>query len=245
MNKNLLIKKYYKEKLSFSKIAILLGVTPEAIYYWFKKYNLKPRNNSESKKGELHSNYGKRGKETSGYKTGVCCQKHYCIDCGKELRGQYAVRCLDCSIKYNNNFFKKGHLVSDKIRKKISLSLGGTGILYKNRKDYMRDRRKIDSIFKLLGNLRHRLNMALKGNPKIETTMKLVGCSIEQLRKHLGLKFVEGMSWKNYGKWHVDHIIPCASFDLSKASEQKKCFNYTNLQPLWAKDNLKKSDKII
>ena len=53
------------------------------------------------------------------------------------------------------------------------------------------------------------------------------------------------MNWLNYGRhgWHVDHIRPCASFDLSKPSEQKKCFNYKNLQPLWEEDNLAKSDK--
>lgn len=80
--------------------------------------------------------------------------------------------------------------------------------------------------------------------------MKLVGCSLEQLKKHLQSKFTKGMTWENYGtgwhgkgmkEWHIDHIRPCASFDLSKASEQKKCFNYSNLQPLWAKDNLSKN----
>ena len=89
-------------------------------------------------------------------------------------------------------------------------------------------------------NLRIRINLALKGNPKLSTTMKLVGCSIERLKQHLEKQFKMGMSWNNYGKWHIDHIRPCASFDLSKPSEQKKCFNYTNLQPLWAEENLKK-----
>ena len=51
------------------------------------------------------------------------------------------------------------------------------------------------------------------------------------------------MSWGNYGKWHVDHIRPCASFNLVNEEEQKKCFHYTNLQPLWAKDNLSKGSK--
>ena len=78
----------------------------------------------------------------------------------------------------------------------------------------------------------------LKGNPKLKTTMKLIGCSIEELKQYLGKQFTEGMSWQNYGKWHIDHIRPCASFDLKKLNEQKKCFHYSNLQPLWAKDNL-------
>lgn len=51
------------------------------------------------------------------------------------------------------------------------------------------------------------------------------------------------MSWENYGEWHIDHIKPCSSFDLSDPKQQKECFNYTNLQPLWAIDNLKKSYK--
>lgn len=62
--------------------------------------------------------------------------------------------------------------------------------------------------------------------------------------KHLTKKFKKGMTLKNYGKWHVDHIIPCASFDLTKESEQKKCFHYTNLQPLWAIENIRKGDRV-
>jgi hypothetical protein len=57
--------------------------------------------------------------------------------------------------------------------------------------------------------------------------------------------FLEGMSWDNYGKWHIDHIRPCSSFDLSDTEQQKICFNYKNLQPLWAEDNLRKGAKVI
>ena len=53
------------------------------------------------------------------------------------------------------------------------------------------------------------------------------------------------MTWDNHGEWHIDHIKPCASFDLTDADQQRECFNYTNLQPLWAKDNLSKGAKIL
>jgi hypothetical protein len=92
--------------------------------------------------------------------------------------------------------------------------------------------------------LRSRIWHALKHNFKSKSTLKLIGCSIEFLKFYLERKFEYNMNWNNYGKWHVDHIIPCASFDLSNPEEQALCFHYTNLQPLWAKDNLKKHAKI-
>jgi hypothetical protein len=75
--------------------------------------------------------------------------------------------------------------------------------------------------------------------------MEYIGCSIEHLKDYLQSKFENGMTWENYGKWHIDHIRPCASFDLTDIEQQKICFNYKNLQPLWAEDNFKKSDKWI
>jgi hypothetical protein len=82
---------------------------------------------------------------------------------------------------------------------------------------------------------------------KCGNTLKLLGCSIEHARKHLESQFKEGMTWENYGKygWHIDHIIPCASFDLTDPEQQKKCFNYKNLQPLWWQENLSKGSKIL
>ena len=106
---------------------------------------------------------------------------------------------------------------------------------------YMKKRRRNDPEFKLLGNLRNRLNHVLKGKVKSLSTMMLIGCEIDYLMYHIQNQFAEGMNWDNYGAWHIDHIKPCALFDLSKPEEQSKCFNYTNLQPLWAIDNLQKS----
>ena len=74
--------------------------------------------------------------------------------------------------------------------------------------------------------------------------MELVGCTINELKKHLESKFKKGMSWNNYGKWHVDHVVPVDFFDLTKIKEQKKCFHYLNLQPLLARDNLRKKNRI-
>jgi hypothetical protein len=79
---------------------------------------------------------------------------------------------------------------------------------------------------------------------KAYKTITLLGCTVEQARKHLESQFKLGMSWYNYGEWQIDHIIPCAFFDLTKPSHQKVCFNYQNLQPLWRIENRSKSDKI-
>ena len=76
---------------------------------------------------------------------------------------------------------------------------------------------------------------------------QLIGCSAIELKEHIEKRFKDGMNWDAYLRSliHIDHIRPCASFDLSDPEQQKACFHYTNLQPLWAKDNLKKGAKII
>jgi len=80
---------------------------------------------------------------------------------------------------------------------------------------------------------------------KTATTMRLVGCSRAHLKWHIKKQFKPGMTWENHGKWHIDHIRPCSSFNLLLESEQRACFHFTNLQPLWAHENLSKSDKLI
>jgi hypothetical protein len=76
--------------------------------------------------------------------------------------------------------------------------------------------------------------------------MELVGCSKQQLREHIESQFKEGMSWENHGHstWHIDHQIPCAAFDHTNPDHQRACFHYSNLQPMWAKENIKKSNKV-
>ena len=102
-----------------------------------------------------------------------------------------------------------------------------------------------DLNYRLVRLLRGRIWKALKRNSKYSTSLELLGCSIEELKIYLEKQFVKDMNWQNYGQWHIDHVKPCSSFDLTDPKQQKLCFHYSNLQPLWAKDNIKKSDKII
>ena len=92
-----------------------------------------------------------------------------------------------------------------------------------------------------------RIRRCLNAHIERKEIQELVGCSMDQLKEHLERQFTEGMTWDNYGfyGWHIDHIIPCVSFDLTDIEQQKKCFHYTNLQPLWAKDNLSKGSRVV
>jgi len=105
---------------------------------------------------------------------------------------------------------------------------------------------KTNPNYKLAKNLRSRLTTALKHGrgAKSASTLQLLGCTVDELKVKLESRFHPGMTWDNYGEWHVDHIKPCASFDLSDPAQQQLCFHWTNLQPLWALENLQKSDKL-
>jgi hypothetical protein len=105
---------------------------------------------------------------------------------------------------------------------------------------------KNDYNYKISHLVRNRINKVVKQNTKSDSTFKLLGCAIDFLREHLEKQFKEGMTWDNYGKgWHIDHIKPCAAFDLTDPEQQKECFHYSNLQPLWAEENLSKGAKIL
>ena len=115
------------------------------------------------------------------------------------------------------------------------------------RREWHRRARKENIEYRLCQNFRSRIRLALKstGVRKSVKTIELTGCDIDTLRKHIESNWKPGMSWGNYGPsgWHIDHIRPCASFDLTDIDQQKQCFHWSNLQPLWAKDNILKRDK--
>lgn len=107
----------------------------------------------------------------------------------------------------------------------------------------IRRREKVDVEFRLLQRMRGRVSAVLKGRAKNSSTLRLIGCTLPELRAHLEQQFKVGMSWANYGEWHVDHIRPCASFDFNDSTALLQCFNYTNLQPMWGADNAKKNSR--
>lgn len=110
---------------------------------------------------------------------------------------------------------------------------------------WIKKRYSEDKMFRLKSNLRSRIYEYLKkgGYKKTKKTRDILGCSIDFYKKHLQKQFKEGMSWDNHGEWHIDHIIPLASANTKE--ELIKLFHYTNTQPLWAEENIKKSDKIL
>ena len=115
----------------------------------------------------------------------------------------------------------------------------------KYQSEYRKQRYNSDLNYKIRVNLRSRILAALNGNSKSASTLELIGCTIEFLKEYLESQFQEGMSWDNYSfdVWHIDHIRPCSSFDLKDPEQQKQCFHYTNLQPLWAFENMSKGAK--
>lgn len=120
----------------------------------------------------------------------------------------------------------------------------------KNNRDkinkYIRDRYTNDLQFKLSCVLRSRLLIAVKGKQKSDKTINLLGCTISELKTYIEKQFKDGMTWDNwkYKGWHIDHIKPISKFNLSNKKELLEACHYTNLQPMWAIDNHKKSNKL-
>jgi len=167
----------------------------------------------------------------------------------KQKYGKYGIRanCKKCAAKNIDKQARKKYHDAYYAKNKQNIIQKQLTYIKANR-DKVNNRHNTryhnDIAYKIKHNLKRRMNNALKGCYKRESTIKLIGCDVEELRLHLEQQFIEGMTWENYGKWHIDHILPCSSFDLTDPEQQKRCFHYTNLQPLWAADNIRKSDKV-
>lgn len=115
-----------------------------------------------------------------------------------------------------------------------------------NNKKWKKERLKIPQI-KIEKLLRTRLWKALRGNKKAGSVIRDLGCTLDELKIHLENQFTEGMTWDNHSLngWHIDHIYPLSKVDLTNREQFLKACHYTNLQPLWATDNHKKSNKLL
>ena len=173
-------------------------------------------------------------------------------DYKKKYREKNLEKCLQQEAesrkrRRENGYFKKYH-EDNKEKRNIQIRehyQNNKEEILAQKKEYKRKKYQTDPEYRLKVLLRNRFKRAIKNNFKSSSVMKLIGCTIQELRDYLEKRFVDGMTWENYGEWHIDHIKPCASFDLSDPKQQQECFHYSNLQPLWGIDNLKKADKIL
>ena len=152
----------------------------------------------------------------------------------KNARDGCDVTCKRCKQKYYQE--NKKHILE---RSKEYYQNNHRKINERNSKRYHSDQQ-----VKAYVDFKRRINNILSGRNKSQKTLELLGCSFEQLTKWMSYQFTPEMSWQNYGKyWVCDHFIPCSSFNVTNVEEQKKCYNYSNLQPLEKITNIQKSNK--
>lgn len=201
--------------------------------------------------------------------------KYRCKECHKSLCKKYVFENTEKRVAYKKEYYtsviinrrserKKLKPLKPPGRPKIILSEDELIEKKKHRKKVAKawaqaNRHKLNSYikkkelespeYKLERRVRASLIIRLKrhNSQKCTKTWDLIGCTISQLMHHIELQFTPGMTWENHSRdgWHIDHIIPVSHFDMSDQEQQKQCFHYSNLQPLWAADNLKKRDKVL
>jgi len=241
---------------------------------WYRHYNKKKQEQSGTKKccsckNRLNISNFNVSKRTGGIKI-VCieCENKnkfnfkICKKCNesKELvnfyyrsdRDYYENICQTCSSENRKERYKKLDKIEVANKNKIYYNKNRQKIINRVR-EYTKRYRKT-TIGKLQSSIHKSIRRIFEGCNSTKTTeqynfgVRFLGCSFENFRKHIESLWLSGMSWENYGLygWHVDHIIPVSTIkDINNIDQIKKVCHYTNLQPLWAIDNLKKGSKII
>jgi hypothetical protein len=189
-----------------------------------------------------------------------CVNNHDTFICGRDSTSH----CNECKktwftgrSEYNKEYYERTHdyqlARAKEYRDANREDINASSRLYSkvHRKEIEERRRNYDPSMntQLSILLRNRLNRAIRKNYKVGSSVRDLGCSIEFFKQYLESKFHSGMSWENRGfgndKWNIDHIIPLSSFDLSDRKQFLEACHYTNMQPLWQQDNLKKGNKIL
>lgn len=171
------------------------------------------------------------------------CQKEYRLKNKDKLiqkRKDNKDKIKEYSINYNSNPENKQ---KRKKNKKKSLFVKKTPQEIRDRKNkYSVDEYKNNPQYKLKKLIRSRLYKALKFNKKHKNTIELLGCTIEEYKYYIDMQFLPEMNWSNHGViWHIDHIKPCSKFNLELESEQIKCFNYCNTEPVFITSEIAES----
>lgn len=194
---------------------------------------------------KLTIEFNKNKRQNDGFQSHCkVCQKEYIQQNKSQLKIYY--KDWFSENKQQRNEYNKKHRKKNLQKYKDYNKKYRSKLSYKERKrNYESKKRKSCNIFRIKNNLRKRIGSFFKGKGKSKSTEKLLGCSYQDFIVYLENKFTDGMSWQNYGLhgWHIDHITPLSSAQ-DELSLETLC-HYTNLQPLWAKDNLSKGDKII
>ena len=216
---NEIIRMYNEEQLGSHTISIKTGIGKKQILNLLKENNVILRNSGRIDLGGRKESY-KRYMKTPGV---------------KEKRKKTSE---DWSSK-NREHLREYHR---KWREK------NTDHLRKTRNNYEKTRKSVDPIYKLIGNFRTAIYTVLKENDLTKNGhyFEILGYTAENLKKHLELLLTDGMTWENYGKWHVDHKLPITSFTFTDVTDDefKRCWSLENLQPMWGNENIRKSNKL-
>ncbi|MCK9542837.1 MAG: hypothetical protein M0R03_12490 [Novosphingobium sp.] len=204
--------------------------------FHFRKDTNRYRNNCSKCHNIQTSLYYSNNKEKCNFQSRKNYHEIYKLDktC-QEKKKKTTEKFNNLNPNYNKIYYEKNKQILGEMNKKYKIEHKKEYAQYfkeyrilnkKKIKRRLKNKYDSDINYKIKVLLRTRLNLALNGNFKKGKTLDLLGCSINKLKYHLESQFKEGMTWDNHSLhgWHIDHIKPCCRFDLSKESEQKKCF---------------------
>lgn len=167
-----------------------------------------------------------------------------CRICWRKEKRDYDVKNPDKKKNwYSNRKSKDGFVAENRKRAKNYYKKHSKCKWFQKKEALRKKKRRHGSIkVRIIDALRGRVYASLKNENTFKNTKteELIGCNFIDVIEHLENQFTPQMTWQNYGKygWHIDHIIPCTNFDLTKEEEQRKCFHYSNLRPLWATNEI-------
>lgn len=171
--------------------------------------------------------------------------EYWCKSCTKEYRKinkdkikKYEKKRRKANKEYNKKYYYQNLEYYKKYGKEYRKN--------NHRSEYYRKKRQKDAQYRLNKNISRAIRFSLQSNKNNRHWKDLVDYNLEELRTHLEKQFKDGMSWNNYGEWHIDHIIPLSAynFDSPDHIDFKRAWNLKNLQPLWASENLSKQNKL-